>query len=93
MCGKIFHLIDPEIREMVVKVLYGNNATVSFKNKISFSNASKPSTRIDRAWISRSRTNPLPASATFLGLKADLDCVHTMPADFENDEKSDGSKI
>ena len=21
------------------------------------------------------------------------DCVHTMPADFENDEKSDGSKI
>ena len=24
---------------------------------------------------------------------ADLDCVHTMPADVENDEKSDGSKI
>ena len=22
-----------------------------------------------------------------------LDCVHTMPAHFENDEKSDGSKI
>ena len=25
--------------------------------------------------------------------KTNLDCVHTMPADFENDEKSDGNKI
>ena len=29
----------------------------------------------------------------FFKTSVDLDCVHTMPAHFENDEKCDGSKI